>query len=191
MSDLTKHALNGAAKTGLPEADPGSRPLNVKNLGMNKMTGIRSILIIDDEEALAKGIKKLLLRHGFAVHTAANGSVALNFLKTERIDLVITDIFMDEMEGLETIVAIKREHPTILLVAMSGGSKVVGLDCLPLAKNLGADRLLRKPIAIQTLLDTIQELDLAAANPGGRLLAAQAEPLNDSLRDTSGEGVAH
>lgn len=149
------------------------------------MNGIRTILIIDDEEALATAMQKLLHRHGFAVHTAANGNVGLNLLKTERVDLVITDIFMEEMEGLETILAIKREHPTILLVAMSGGSKVVGLDCLPLAKKLGADRLLRKPIAIQTLLDTIQELNSAAANLGRRLPEAQAEPGNDSLLDAS------
>ncbi len=130
------------------------------------MTNIRSILIIDDDEALAKGMQKLLRRHGFAAHTAANGSAGLNFLNAEPVDLVITDIFMEKMEGLETIVALKHQHPQILLVAMSGGSKVVGLDCLPLATKLGAHRLLRKPIAIRTLLDTIQELNLAAANPG-------------------------
>jgi CheY-like chemotaxis protein len=130
------------------------------------MTSIRSILIIDDDEALAKVMAKLLLRHGFVAHTATDGNLGLNLLKLERVDLVITDIFMEEMEGLETIVLIKRQHPQILLVAMSGGSKVVGLDCLPLAIKLGADRLLRKPIAIQTLLDTIQELNLAYGNPG-------------------------
>jgi DNA-binding response OmpR family regulator len=149
------------------------------------MTDIRSILIIDDEEALAKGMQKLLHRCGFAAHTATNGHKGLNLLKTERVDLVITDIFMDEMEGLETIVTLRRQHPQILLVAMSGGSKVVGLDCLPLAKKLGADRLLRKPVAIRTLLATIQELNGAAANAGRRLLEAESLPASESFQDTS------
>ena len=128
------------------------------------MTGIRSILIIDDDEALANGMKKLLLRKGFVVYTATNGRLGLHLLEHGSIDLVITDIFMAEMEGLETIVALKQKFSNICIIAISGGSRVVGLDCLDLAKTLGADRILRKPVTLQALLETIQQLNSTPRN---------------------------
>jgi CheY-like chemotaxis protein len=123
-----------------------------------KLGNIRSILIIDDDEALTGALKKLLLRNGYAVHTASNGKVGLEFLAIEQVDLVITDIFMEEMEGLETILAMKRQFPDIRTIAMSGGAQIVGRDCLDMAQVLGADKILRKPIIIHMLLDAISEL---------------------------------
>lgn len=123
---------------------------------------IRSILVIDDDKALAGGLKTLLLRNGYAVHTAGNGKVGLDLLAVERVDLVITDIFMEEMEGLETILAVKRRYPGTRTIAMSGGSQIVGQDCLDMAQVLGADKVLRKPVDIHTLLGTIKELNSAA-----------------------------
>lgn len=119
---------------------------------------IRSLLIIDDDETLTEGLKRLLYRNGYAVHTARNGKEALEFLAAEQVDLVITDIFMEEMEGLETLVAVKRHYPEIQIIAMSGGAKIMDRDCLDMAQVLGADKILRKPIIIHTLLDTIKEL---------------------------------
>jgi DNA-binding NtrC family response regulator len=123
-----------------------------------KPGNIRSILIIDDDAALADSLKKLLLRNSYAVHTAANGKIGLKFLAVEQVDLVITDIFMEEMEGLETILAMKRQYPDIRTIAMSGGAQIVGRDCLDMAQVLGADKILRKPVDIHTLLETIGEL---------------------------------
>lgn len=123
-----------------------------------KPGNIRSVLIIDDDVALTEGLKKLLLRNSYAVHTAANGKLGLEFLAVEQVDLVITDIFMEEMEGLETILAIKRQYPDIRTIAMSGGAQIVGRDCLDMAQVLGADKVLKKPIDIHTLLDAIGEL---------------------------------
>ena len=124
---------------------------------------IRSILIIDDDESVAGGLKKLLLWNGFAVHTAINGKAGLDFLAVEQVDLVITDIFMEEMEGLETILAVKRQYPGIFVIAMSGGSRIVGRDFLDMAEAIGADKVLRKPIVIQSLLEVIKELKSGAA----------------------------
>ncbi|HSY17225.1 MAG TPA: response regulator [Candidatus Acidoferrales bacterium] len=122
-------------------------------------SGFKTILIIDDDAPLAGGIQKLLVRNGYVVHVARNGKVGLALLEREPVDLVITDIFMEEMEGLETILAIRRLFPSIRLVAMSGGSTLVGLDCLDLAQALGAETVLRKPFAFDTLVDMIRKLE--------------------------------
>ena len=75
------------------------------------------------------------------------------------VDLVITDIYMDVMDGIETVTAVKKQFPHIKIIAMSGGSRLVNMDSLPLAKMLGADRTLAKPADISELLELIAELD--------------------------------
>lgn len=79
------------------------------------------------------------------------------------VDLVITDIFMDEMDGIETVSALKKNFPQTKILAMSGGSNIIKMDCLPVAKILGADRTLPKPAAVPELLKLIAELDLEVA----------------------------
>ena len=128
-----------------------------------KRSDIKTILIIDDDAPLASGMQKLLVRNSYVVHVARNGRIGMALREKEPVDLVITDIFMEEMEGLETILAIRQKHPGMRVVAMSGGSSTVGLDCLDLALNLGAEMILRKPFAFDTVVDTLRKLEPAYA----------------------------
>lgn len=116
------------------------------------------LIVVDDDEPFAFGISKLLERKGYNVRVATNGRQALEILTKATADVVITDIFMEEMEGLETIVQLRREHPHIRVIAMSGGSCTVGIDCLSLARSLGAKRVLQKPVTIDALEDAIRGL---------------------------------
>ena len=118
--------------------------------------------MIEDEEALARGMSGLLERHGFTVFSARDGHEAMKIPLEGKVDLVITDIFMEGMDGLETLMHLKREFPTLPIIAVSGGSGKVGVDCLRMAQHLGADRTLRKPVLISVLLDAIRELEPGA-----------------------------
>jgi CheY-like chemotaxis protein len=120
---------------------------------------IKNILVVDDDKLLAGGIQKLLVRSGYVVQVAHHGKDALQWLAAERMDLVITDIFMEEMEGLETITAIREQFPQVRVMAMSGGSRLSGMDYLEFAGVLGAEVALRKPFALDTLLDLIRLLE--------------------------------
>ena len=91
--------------------------------------------------------------------SVSNGKLGLRWLETQPVDLVITDIYMDVMDGIETVTAVKKQFPHIKIIAMSGGSRLVNMDSLPLAKMLGADRTLAKPADISELLELIAELD--------------------------------
>jgi CheY-like chemotaxis protein len=83
----------------------------------------------------------------------------LQALASESVDLVITDIFMAVMDGMETVAEVKKLYPQLKIIAMSGGSQFVVMDALPVAKVLGADRTLAKPMQFEALLALIAELD--------------------------------
>src|SRR5262245_47665938 len=94
----------------------------------------RTLLLVEDDDSLASGMTALLARHGFDVRRARDGVEALAVLLQHPIDLVITDIFMDGMDGLETLMHVKKEFPSIPVIAVSGGSRKVGVDCLRMAE---------------------------------------------------------
>jgi len=119
-----------------------------------------TILLIDDDEALAQGLAKLLEKHRFKVRIATDGRQGLEILQSWAVDLVLTDIYMAEMEGLETIMRLRREFPRVQIIAMSGGSRRLGVDGLSLAKSLGASEIMAKPVQIGDLLATIRKLGL-------------------------------
>ncbi len=75
----------------------------------------------------------------------------------EPFDLVITDIFMPEKEGMETIIEIKRDYPVVKILAVSGGDSQ-GCDYLPMTKALGADASLNKPFSNEDIINLVNGL---------------------------------
>ncbi len=104
------------------------------------------ILVIDDDTQLRGLMRRILERAGHEVHEASNGRIGLELQRQINADLIITDIFMPEMEGTEFIMVIRAEFPHVEVIAMSGGGNVGDVDILELAKNLGAARAFHKPI---------------------------------------------
>ncbi len=119
---------------------------------------MKRILIIDDEEPLRRMLRQMLERNGFIVTEASNGAVGLKMHGKEPFDLIITDIFMPEKEGLETIREFRREFPSVKIIAMSGGGKTGELSYLSLATALGASRALAKPFERAQLLAAVTDL---------------------------------
>ncbi|MDR3456428.1 MAG: response regulator [Verrucomicrobiae bacterium] len=129
------------------------------NLMQTKTQNIRTIVVIDDDVWLAKALSQVLGQNHFIVHVFQSGWRALECLALERVDLVITDIYMDHMDGIEIVRKVKASFSKVKIIVMSGGSQVVDLDCLAVAKMIGADRALEKPVQIDGLLQAIRELD--------------------------------
>lgn len=120
-----------------------------------------TILLIEDDDALGSGLAKLLHRHGYQVVRASNGKLALQLLQRHRVRLVVTDIYMDGMDGLETIIRLRRERCRLPVIAISGGSPLIRVNCLEMARLLGADLILDKPVRIDDLLRAITALGAA------------------------------
>jgi len=118
----------------------------------------KRILVIDDEESVRFVVKEMLEFEGYEVTTAPNGKVGLQLFRKQPTDLIITDIFMPEMEGLETIRELHRDFPQLKIIAMSGGGESGMLSFLSFAKRFGALRTLRKPFSREELLETVQGL---------------------------------
>ena len=116
------------------------------------------ILIIEDEEQTRRMIVEVLQRAGYEVSEARDGVEGLRRYRESPTDLIITDILMPEKEGLETIMALKRESPHVKIIAMSGGGRAGNLHFLDIARRLGAHRTLEKPFELQEMLDAVGAL---------------------------------
>ena len=120
------------------------------------------ILVIEDDPDHRVLIKTMLEKAGYKVFEAPNGKEGLQLFYQQPCNLVITDIFMPEKEGLETILELKRQFPTVKIIAISGGtrwSKHNGVDsALEAAQEFGANYILKKPIKIQQLLTIVDEI---------------------------------
>lgn len=117
-----------------------------------------SVLIVDDNSDMRSFVKIVLERAGFEAQGAADGERAFDLQCAHPVDVLITDIFMPERDGIELIHQFKSAFPQVKIIAMSGGGHVSNMDYLPLAAEIGADSVLRKPFAADTLLRMLQDL---------------------------------
>ncbi len=114
------------------------------------------ILIIDDEAAVHEMLGAALRNLGHEVILATHGRQALNFLRAQPVDLVLTDLVMPEQDGIETIMALRHLFPALPVLAMSGASKHSPLY-LEIAAHLGVRRTLTKPFDLATLYAAVDE----------------------------------
>ncbi len=119
---------------------------------------MKSILIIDDDTKLREALRQFFDDADYRVLEAANGKNALNILKDESPELVITDIFMAEMDGVEVIMNIRENYPKIKIIAMSGGSQIAAPDCLDAASDLGAAYIFHKPFSLEEMMRAVKAL---------------------------------
>ena len=117
------------------------------------------IIIIDDEPALRATMRKILERADHTVREAANGDEGIRLHRESPADLVVTDLFMPEKEGIETIQELKTIDPELPILAVSGGGAVMDArGSLADAELLGADAILSKPFTVQQLQARVGEL---------------------------------
>ncbi len=121
-----------------------------------------SVLLIDDDEALRNVTVEILKEAGYVVDDAPDGRSGLELFRTGKHELVITDIAMPDMDGIELIIDLTRAAPRPQIIAISGDSQFSTSVYLPTAKQLGVHSTLTKPIRAAELLSAI-EAALAAA----------------------------
>lgn len=116
------------------------------------------ILVVDDEKPVRDAIALLLTREGYRVVVAEGGHTAIGAIEAFTFDLVIVDIVMPGMDGLQTIDVLRRDAPGVPIIAMSGyvfGSGVLEPDFFRSAVERGATCCLRKPFTRDQLIDAI------------------------------------
>jgi DNA-binding response OmpR family regulator len=115
-----------------------------------------AVLVIDDDPALLNSFATVLGAYGIPIATARDGLEGLATFRRISPAVVLTDIIMPEKEGLETIMAMRRERPATKIVAMSGGGLVGKSDYLTLARGLGADAVIHKPFDVDELMKLLR-----------------------------------
>ena len=112
-----------------------------------------TILFIDDDDSVRRLTQVALERAGYRVLIAESGQHGLRLLEHQEVDLILVDVFMPDMDGLEVIQLLRKSRPLSKIIATSGGSG--DGNYLDTAKYLGAQDTLLKPFSLQELLDTV------------------------------------
>ena len=114
------------------------------------------VLVVDDDARVRTTARALLEAADFEVVEAESGAAALRTLGSEAVDVVLTDIFMPDTDGIELIHTLHRQTPNLPLVAMSGGGFDDGKDVLAVARLLGAEAIVQKPLTRQKIVGAIR-----------------------------------
>lgn len=116
------------------------------------------ILVVDDDDLIRRACKLLLGSKDHQVTFANDGAQALRQLADFRPDILITDIYMPEMNGLELIAKVREIAPGTGIIAFSGGGQFRDVGGLVMARSLGADVCIEKPLKRTTLLEAVDRL---------------------------------
>lgn len=116
------------------------------------------ILIIDDDPTVQMLFHQFLSGEGYEITQAADGIEGMQCLEENLPDLIITDIMMPKMDGLEILQAIRKQYSEIPVIAISGGMRCAPINFLPHAKVFGACQVFEKPVPLDVLLSTVKSL---------------------------------
>jgi two-component system response regulator (stage 0 sporulation protein F) len=112
-----------------------------------------TILLIDDDDQVQMLVKVILEDAGYRFVTVDSGKHALLLLQHQEVDLILVDIFMPDMDGLELISLLRKTRPASKIIAITAGSG--DRNYLDVAQHLGANDTLKKPLSRQELLDAV------------------------------------
>lgn len=117
-----------------------------------------SILLLDDEEVLRELLAVLLEEEGHTVIQGGDGLKAFDFSLISKTDLMITDLFMPHIDGMNAISSARKDCPDLKIIAMSGGGEFLTQDFLPHTQHFGASAILRKPFGPKEFIETVRSV---------------------------------
>jgi FixJ family two-component response regulator len=136
----------------------------------------KSVLVVDDEESIRVSLKGMIEKENYQVETADNGSIALNKLETHRYDLILTDIKMVGISGIELLQTIKEKYSDLIIVLMTGHASI---DSAIDALRSGATDYIIKPCSKQKIVSSIKN---AIKKNNQYKNKKTSEDINDSLK---------
>jgi len=115
---------------------------------------MKRILVIDDDPIMRETIKDILTYERYDV----DGREGMELMKTQKFDMVVTDVLMPDKDGLEVILETKQKYPNVNIVAISGGGYVSAENYLRMAIDFGANATVVKPFDIDFFLNEVNSL---------------------------------
>lgn len=115
-----------------------------------------TVLLVDDDPAIRRALARLLVREGWTVVEAGSGAEGLAAVHRDAPDVVVTDLNMPEMNGIEFLLAIQDQDPGLPVIAISGGGRIPKDSLLEDANLLGAVEVMGKPFDPGSLIAAIR-----------------------------------
>ncbi|ADU62027.1 MAG: response regulator [Pseudodesulfovibrio sp.] len=112
------------------------------------MSDIIRVLLVDDEDGFIAALSKRLDRRGMSVSTASGGEEAMALLETESYDVMVLDVKMPRMDGMQVLSMVKSRHPALEVILLTGHAD---MNCALEALSAGAFDFLIKPVGIELL----------------------------------------
>jgi CheY-like chemotaxis protein len=125
------------------------------------------ILVVDDDPGIRRSLSRVFERRGHQLLVADDGGQGLRVWREHKADVVLLDIHMPEMDGIEVLVQLRGLAPDLPVIVMSGGDQTSRLDLLGDAKLLGAWALLRKPFTLDEVTEVVDRAVLLVEGPRG------------------------
>jgi CheY-like chemotaxis protein len=125
------------------------------------LSGI-TVLVIDDNDDFRKLALLWFQIHGIEAEGAANGAQGLELQRARPASVIVTDIFMPEKEGIETIQDLRREFPDAKIIAMTGRESLTDYDVFQVARELGVVKTFKKPFKLDDLVAAVEEISRGA-----------------------------
>lgn len=115
----------------------------------------KRILVVDDEENARIGLSRLLAKEGFVVDSVSNGFEALNYLRQQEVNLIVTDINMPEMNGITFLKELNKSYPhsNVIMITAYGG-----IESYIESMNLGAFEYINKPVKVEELKSILKKI---------------------------------
>ncbi len=117
-----------------------------------------NVLVIDDNAVVRDLLVVAIERAGHRVQAVGNGNDGLDLVERGNVDAVVTDVFMPECDGIEVLRALRARRPDLPVLVISGGSPMIDVDFLLVAKQFGAVEILRKPFEPKELTSALARL---------------------------------
>lgn len=114
----------------------------------------KTILIVDDEPGIRTMVQFELSQQGYGVLTADSGVRALELVKDEKVDLILTDMRMPQMDGLDLIIQVRKGHPQLPIILMTGFVE----DRVQKVQEYNLSATLHKPFTIDQLADVVGKI---------------------------------
>jgi DNA-binding NtrC family response regulator len=114
----------------------------------------KTIMIVDDEQRFVLTTTKIFERLGYTVLTAVRGDEALELLEGRDVEVVLMDVSMPGMNGIETLAEIKKRHPLVEVIMITG---TLSRDMAAEGFRLGAYDFLLKPVSISDIVRKVDE----------------------------------
>ena len=128
-------------------------------MGLSRFGRATRVLVVDDNPDMRLAAKMLLESEGYVVEVAKNGDEALRVQRERPSKILITDLFMPDVDGLETVQRFRADYPDMPIIVISGGGTLLPskADHLSVARELGV-LTLRKPFDPQVLIDALRSV---------------------------------